>query len=69
MYFYLFQVFHKILYDWNESEDNGQKKLILHDNLEVSLTLVPCFDYQRLEVDGIPPIAVEALLEYVYKDT
>jgi len=62
-------VFHKILYDWNESEDNGQKKLILHDNLEVSLTLVPCFDYQRLEVDGIPPIAVEALLEYVYKDT
>ena len=65
-------VLHKILYSWDEEESNdsnkGQRHLILSPNLEVSLTLVPCYDYYRLELEGIPPIAMEALLEYIYKD-
>ena len=65
-------VLYKILYSWDEEEsnesNNGKRQLILCSNLEVSLTLVPCFEYHRLELEGIPPIAVEALLEYIYKD-
>ena len=75
-------VFHKILYSW-EDDDNDknitetntnsghhqqQRKLLLSSHLEVSIILVPCFDYHRLEIEGIPPIAVESLLEYIYED-
>ena len=71
-------IFHKILYDWEEEEENYSNEettvsknrfLILDPELEVTLTLVPCFDYHRLELEGIPPIAAEALLEYIYKDS
>jgi hypothetical protein len=34
----------------------------------VTLTLTPIYSGHRLELDGIPPIAAEALLEYVYTD-
>lgn len=61
-------VLHKILYDWTE-EDNEQRQLVLDADLEVSLKIVQCYDYQRLEMEGIPPIAAEALLEYIYKDS
>ena len=67
-------VLHKILFDWqpdedtDQSESNGQRRLVLEADLEVTLTLVPCYDYQRLELDGVPPIAAEAMLEFIYKD-
>ncbi len=35
----------------------------------MTLTLTPCYDYVRLEVDGVPPIAAEALLDYIYNDS
>ena len=60
-------VFHKILYDWEDDEDS-ERFLVLNEDLQVSLKLVKCYDYHRLELDGVPPIAAEALLEYVYKD-
>ncbi len=63
-------VFHKLLYDYEEEEGSSQteKALVLDQNFQVTLKLVQCYDYQRLELDGIPPIAAEALLEYIYKD-
>lgn len=62
-------VFHKILYDWTEAEDEKERQLRLDSDLEVTLTLVQCYDYQKLELEGVPPIAAEALLEYIYKDS
>ena len=72
-------IFHKILYDWQEEEEehdetkenstSKQRHLILDSEFEVTLTLVPCYDYHRLELEGVPPIAAEALLEYIYKDS
>ena len=60
-------VLHKVLYELDE-ESNPDKRLKLDESLNVTLGLVQCFDYVRLDVDGIPPIAMEALLQYVYKD-
>jgi hypothetical protein len=34
----------------------------------VTLTLTPIYSGHRLEMDGIPPIAAEAMLEYIYMD-
>ena len=51
-----------------QSNSKFDRKLILDAELEVTLTLVPCYDYERLELDGVPPIAAEALLEFIYKD-
>ena len=58
------------------SEKNSKLKerhLILDPDLEVTLTLVPSDVWgtttYRLELEGIPPIAAEALLEYIYKDS
>ena len=51
-----------------QSNSKVDRKLILDAELEVTLTLVPCYDYERLELDGVPPIAAEALLEFIYKD-
>lgn len=61
-------VLHKILYDWEESAKDEERLLVLDPDLEVSLRLVKCYDYHRLELEGVPPIAAEALLEYIYKD-
>ncbi len=44
------------------------RRLVLDPRLGVSLSLVQCYDYVRLDVDGVPPIAVEAVLDYVYED-
>ena len=42
--------------------------LVLDERLGVTLTLSATYSGHRLEIDGIPPIAAEALLEYIYKD-
>ena len=66
--------------DEEETEEEGEKNskskerhLILDPDLEVTLTLVPTYCWgtttYRLELEGIPPIAAEALLEYIYKDS
>ena len=49
---------------------NAQKNrcLVLDERLGVTLTLAASYSGHRLEIDGIPPIAAEALLEYIYKD-
>ena len=36
--------------------------------LEVTVTLSKSFYSDKLEWEGIPPIAAEAILEYIYKD-
>ena len=55
------------------SEKSKERHLILDPDLEVTLTLVPSYCWgttnYRLELEGIPPIAAEALLEYIYKDS
>ncbi len=60
-------VLHKVLYELDE-ESNPDRRLVLDPRLGVTLALVQCYDYVRLDIDGIPPIAVEALLDYVYRD-
>ena len=62
-------VFHKILYDWDPEDGNGQRHLTLDAGFEVTLSLAACTEYHRLELEGVPPIAAEALLEYIYKDS
>jgi hypothetical protein len=61
-------VLYKVLFDLDETE-NPDRRLLLDPRLEVNLSLVQCYDYVRLEMDGIPPIAAEALLDYMYNDT
>ena len=64
-------VLNKILFDWDQ-EDNekpsGDRCLVLDKRLEVTLTLSKSYCNHKLEFEGIPPIATEALLEYIYKD-
>lgn len=63
-------VMYRLLYDWQEEDtETGERRLVLDPHFEVSLILMPCTEYRRLEIEGVPPIAAEALLEYVYKDT
>ena len=62
-------VLHKILYDWDPEAEDNRRHLTLDADFQVTLTLVPCLEYHRLELDGVPPIAAEALLEYIYKDS
>ena len=40
-------VFHKLFYDWDNPEET-ERHLVLDALLEVKISLVPCFDYQRL---------------------
>jgi hypothetical protein len=61
-------VFHRLLYEPAEDEKADERKLVLEPDLRVTLTLTPTYSGHRLEMDGIPPIAAEALLEYIYKD-
>ena len=61
-------VLHKILFDWGDPDDELDRLLVLDDHFCVTLRLVKCYDYHRLELEGVPPIAAEALLEYIYKD-
>ena len=61
-------VFHKILYGWEAADDDEKRQLVLDESVQVVLTLTNGYSCQRLEIDGVPPIAVEALLEYIYKD-
>jgi hypothetical protein len=60
-------VLHKLLFDLDETE-NPDRRLRLDPRLRVTLALTQCYDYVRVDVDGVPPIAMEALLDYIYKD-
>ena len=64
-------VFHRLLYEFEdiESSNEGERKLVLDPSLQVTLTLAPSYSGHRLELDGIPPIAAEALLQYIYSDS
>ena len=60
-------------YNSEKNSESKERHLILDPDLEVTLTLVPSYCWgttnYRLELEGIPPIAAEALLEYIYKDS
>lgn len=60
-------VLYHVLYELDEV-NNPDRRLVLEPKLQVTLSLVQCYDYVRLDVDGVPPIAMEALLNYIYKD-
>ena len=60
-------VLHYVLFEMDETT-NPDKRLILDEKLNVTLQLVQCYDYVRLDMDGIPPIACESLLDYMYND-
>ncbi|TRY61028.1 hypothetical protein TCAL_09131 [Tigriopus californicus] len=60
-------VLYQVLYELDEVT-NPDRRLVLEPRLQVTLALVQCYDYVRLDIDGIPPIAMEALLNYIYKD-
>ena len=61
-------VFHKVLFELDESA-NPERRILLDKCFGgVTLTVVPCYDYVRLDMDGVPPIAAEALLDYIYND-
>ena len=51
-----------------ELDAKENRCLVLDERLGVTLTLSSSYSGHRLEIDGIPPIAAEALLEYIYKD-
>ncbi|XP_040565268.1 uncharacterized protein [Lepeophtheirus salmonis] len=61
-------VLHHILYEMEFCESNKDIILNLNSKLNVTLTRTKTYDSERLELNGIPPIATEALLEYIYKD-
>jgi len=71
-------VLHKILYEMEdeyECAESGQmlanpdRRLMLDEKLGlVHLSLTQSYSYLRLEVDGIPPVVMEALLRYMYLD-
>ncbi|CAB4068084.1 NOP9 [Lepeophtheirus salmonis] len=61
-------VLHHILYEMELSESSKEIVLNLNPKLNVTLTRTKTYDSERLELNGIPPIATEALLEYIYKD-
>ena len=60
-------VLYHLFFELDEAT-NPDRRLLLDESLDVTLTLVPCYDYIRLDMDGIPPIAAAALLEYMYRD-
>ena len=61
-------VLHKVLYELDE-ESNPDRRLLLDPELNVTLAIFNGWSSIRLEVDGIPPIAMDALLDYMYNDT
>ena len=61
-------VLYKLLFELDETVDNPDRRLILDPSLGVTLSLAQGYDYVRVEMDGIPPIAAEALLDYMYND-
>ena len=61
-------VLYKLLFELEESADNPERRLILDPSLGVTLALSQGYDYVKVEMDGIPPIAAEALLDYMYND-
>eukprot|EP00096_Caligus_rogercresseyi_P013114 TRINITY_DN5778_c0_g1_i2.p1 TRINITY_DN5778_c0_g1~~TRINITY_DN5778_c0_g1_i2.p1 ORF type:complete len:433 (-),score=79.48 TRINITY_DN5778_c0_g1_i2:337-1548(-) len=61
-------VLHHILYEMDFSESSKEIVLNLNPKLNVTLTRSKTYDSEKLEINGIPPIATEALLEYIYKD-
>jgi len=70
-------VLNRFLFEWEDDFSNLESKdcdakenrcLVLDERLGVTLTLSASYSGHRLEIDGIPPIAAEALLEYIYKD-
>ena len=58
-----------LIFNFNlDSSAKDNRCLVLDERLGVTLTLSATYSGQQLEIDGIPPIAAEALLEYIYKD-
>jgi len=70
-------VLHKILFELDEEyEDpdgggylpNPDRRLMLDPRLGgVHLALYQSYSYLRLDIEGVPPIVVETLLDYMYK--
>ena len=61
-------VLSKLLYEWDGDEDKSERRLTLDPRLAVTITLSKSYFSDKIEWEGIPPIAAEALLEYIYKD-
>ena len=69
-------VLNKIINEWEEDEkldetceiDQCERRMCLDPLLEVTVTLSKSFFTDKIEWEGIPPIAAEAVLEYIYKD-
>ena len=72
-------VLNKIINEWEddgEEEKAGQedsqasreRRMCLDPLLEVTVTLSKSYFTDKIEWEGIPPIAAEAVLEYIYKD-
>ena len=72
-------VLNKILYEWDEEEvgtanapnsttTTNERRLVLDPRLEVTITLAKSYFNDKMEWEGIPPVAAEAVLEYIYMD-
>ena len=69
-------VLNKIINEWEEDEkpeetienDQCERRMCLDPLLEVTVTLSKSYYTDKIEWEGIPPIAAEAVLEYIYKD-
>ena len=53
-----------------ETSENDQceRRMCLDPLLDVTVTLSKSYFTDKIEWEGIPPIAAEAVLEYIYKD-
>ena len=49
-------------------QSGAERRMSLDPRLEVTVTLSKSYFSDKIEWEGIPPIAAEALLEYIYKD-
>ena len=55
------------MYELDETT-NPDRRLLLDPKFKVKLNLTQCYSYVRVDMDGVPPIACEAMLDYIYKD-
>ena len=60
-------MFYQLLYELDETT-NPDRRLLLDPKFKVKLNLTQCYSYVRVDMDGVPPIACEAMLDYIYKD-
>ena len=69
-------VLNKIINEWEEDQnpeetsenESCERRMCLDPLLEVTVTLSKSYFTDKIEWEGIPPIAAEAVLEYIYKD-